>query len=101
MAASPKYKVYNPAGEYVACCKHAEDAACLVALYGIGASIRLGHAKVLTLYCEDDQLLASQSYDEVAERVHAKEHELHQRSFAKYHQSSTDLQAFHNTPPTA
>lgn len=72
MAATPKWKVYSALGEYVAACKHAEDAACLVALYGDGATIRLGH----NLICwreggeieaeTGEPIAASQSYDYVA-----------------------------------
>jgi hypothetical protein len=39
MAASPEYKVFNPQREYIAACKHPEDAAAIVALYGYGSQI--------------------------------------------------------------
>ena len=39
MAASPCWKVFNPQGEYVASCKHAEDAAALVATLGRDAKV--------------------------------------------------------------
>jgi len=41
MAASPQFKVHNPAGTYIAACKHIEDAAALVAMYGNGATIKM------------------------------------------------------------
>ena len=47
MSAAPRFKVYNPDGEYVAACKFAEDAAAIVAAYGDGATIRYGHRKVV------------------------------------------------------
>lgn len=47
MAATPQLKIYNPQGEYVAACKYFEDAAILVGGYGEGASIRLGHGRVI------------------------------------------------------
>jgi hypothetical protein len=47
MAGSPQWKVYNDSGEYVAACKHAEDAAALVANYGSGAKIKHGHSLVV------------------------------------------------------
>lgn len=76
MASTPQFKVYNPQGEYVAAVKHLEDGAALVALYGIGATIRLGHLKSGVLWTEgaEDQP-AGESYDhvrEVAERRIAK-----------------------------
>ena len=53
MAASPKYKVYNKADEYLAAFKYASDA--LVFVDAIGepeCTIRLGHSKRLTLWTE-------------------------------------------------
>jgi hypothetical protein len=44
MAASPRWKIYRN-GEYVGCCKYAEDAARLVALSG--GEIRDGHRKLV------------------------------------------------------
>ena len=76
MAASPRYKVFSESGEYVAACKHAEDAAAIVACYGPGASIRLGHSKAATLYTEQDDCLAAESVDAVAQRCHVRESEL-------------------------
>lgn len=64
MAASPNWKVYNPSGEYVAACKHAEDAAALVALYGDGAKIKHRHGE--TVWHEgEEQQRAAESYDHV------------------------------------
>lgn len=65
MAGSPQLKVYSPSGEYVASCKHAEDAAALVSLYGDGATIRVGHRR--TVWTEGAELQsAAESYDYVA-----------------------------------
>jgi hypothetical protein len=60
----PQFKVYNPKRLYVAACKYAEDAACLVALYGDGASIRWGHNEVVWVEGIDGH--AGDSYDEAA-----------------------------------
>ena len=68
MAATPQWKVYSPQGEYVAACKHLEDAAALVALYGSGASISEGHGKKLWTEGQEDQP-AGESYDHVRETV--------------------------------
>ena len=67
MANAPRFKVYTPDGEYVASCKHAEDAAALVALYGDGATIRAGHSRRDILWHEGFQgQPAAESYDFVA-----------------------------------
>lgn len=68
MAASPKWKVYAPNGEYRASCKYIEDAACLVAIFGEGATINHGHGKALWREGSEDQS-AGESYDHVAEVV--------------------------------
>lgn len=73
MAASPQWKVYNSAGEYVAACKHVADAAALVALYGDGATIRGGHSRSLTFWHEGaEHQPAGESYDHVADVVAAR-----------------------------
>lgn len=78
MAATPRLKVHNPSGEYVASCKHYEDAACLAGMYGEGATIR--HAdlsrKQSVIWREgQERIAAGESYDEAAaimiERVHS------------------------------
>ena len=47
MAASPQWKVYDPAGVYQAACKEPEAAAVLASMYGAGATIRLGHSRIV------------------------------------------------------
>lgn len=69
MAATPRLKVHNPQGEYIASCKHYEDAACLAGLYGEGATIR--HAdlarKDAVIWREGkERISAAESYDEAA-----------------------------------
>lgn len=80
MAATPKYKVFNPSGEYVASCKYAADAAAIVAAYGDGAKIKLGHAQVLWVEGEE-AIEAGDSYDEVASIVHARERAIHEKGY--------------------
>ena len=72
MAATPKFKVYNPSGEYVAACKHVEDAAAIVALYGHGSRIYdQFHRRVL--WDEGhEKCPAGESYDIVAEVVYGR-----------------------------
>lgn len=64
MAATPTWKVYTAAGEYVAACKHAEDAGAIAALHGTGSEIRHGHRSVCWIEGADGH--ASESLDQVA-----------------------------------
>lgn len=68
MAATPRWKVYNRDGEYIAACKYPEDAAVLVAVQGDGATIRLGHRVVVFEQGADGD--AGESYDQVAALCH-------------------------------
>jgi len=64
MAGSPQLKIFNSQGEYIGCVKHYEDAACLVASYGAGATVRLGHSKKQTLWTEGaEEFSAGEGYD--------------------------------------
>lgn len=65
MAASPKYKVYDAHGEYQASVKDIESGACLMGMYGDGATIRLGHRVILWTEGAEDRP-AGESYDHVA-----------------------------------
>lgn len=70
MANAPGLKVYNPSGEYVATCKYGEDAACLAAMYGDGATIRDGHNSKNCVWKEGaEEFPAGESYDRVAELI--------------------------------
>lgn len=72
MAASPKYKVYNKAGEYLAAFKYASDALTFVdamRLSDPGCTIRLGHSQRLTLWTEGKE-------DATPQESHAKAVEL-------------------------
>jgi hypothetical protein len=70
MAASPKYKVYNKADEYLAAFKYVSDALLFVdVMDDPGYTIRLGHAKALTLWTK-----GAESFD--ATTSHAKAVEL-------------------------
>lgn len=77
MAGAPKLKVYDPQGVYVAACKYGEDAACLAALYGHGATIRDGHNYQNCVWKEGyEDFSAGESYYRVAgiilDRMNAK-----------------------------
>jgi hypothetical protein len=68
VARSPEFKVYSPDGEYIAACKDVEDAACLVAFRGDGATIRINHKRVV--WTEGlEQQTAGESYDYVRDVV--------------------------------
>ena len=66
MAQAPKYKVYDRFGGYVAAVKEIEAGAALMALYGDGSTIRLGHTKRNTLWTEGEDGQACESWDAVA-----------------------------------
>jgi hypothetical protein len=68
MAKTPEFKVYKDSGEYVAACKYPEDAAAIVASYGDGATIRLGHRRVIWQEGSETQP-AGESYDYVYQVV--------------------------------
>jgi hypothetical protein len=67
MGASPIFKIYDSKGDYRAACKLAEDAACLVAFLGDGATIRAGHGVKNIVWREGrEDCPAAESYDHVA-----------------------------------
>lgn len=81
MAASPKFKVFDKHGEYLASCKRPEEAAVLMAFLGEGATIRDGHMVKDVVWREGaEEQSAAVSYDYVAEiveeRVARKLHEI-------------------------
>lgn len=68
MASSPEWKIYRN-GNYVACCKHAEDAAALVSLSG--GIVKNGHT--LIVWKEGAEAFsAGESYDGAAEIMHSR-----------------------------
>lgn len=76
MAASPKFKVFTPQGEYEASCKSVETAAAVVSFLGNGATIR--YQRVWIVWREgSEEIPASESYDRVAtivlERIHSRQ----------------------------
>lgn len=64
MAAAPEWKVYRN-GEYIAACKHAEDAAILVS--AAGGDVRHGHRTADIVWREGaEEFSAAESYDGAA-----------------------------------
>jgi hypothetical protein len=80
MAGSPKYKVYSPSKEYIASCKHAEGAACLVGMYGDGSTVRLGHGPIIWSEGAED-FSGGNSYDGAAAVMHEREQAINQRGY--------------------
>ena len=66
MAASPKFKIYDAAGQYQASCHEPEAAAVLVSFYGEGSTIRDGHPNKCIVWTEGKDGEAGESYDHVA-----------------------------------
>jgi len=84
MAGSPDWKVYSAANEYLAACKHPEDAACLASFNGDGTTIRWGHSKRFTLWTEGkEQIPASESYDIVCDTMLGRLSVLQRESYKK------------------
>lgn len=71
MAQSPIFKIYTARNEYIGAVKHAEDAACLVALHGAGATIRLNH-RFVVWHEGKEHIGAAESYDEVASTIQSR-----------------------------
>lgn len=61
MATTPRWKVFDDRGEYVASCKYPSDAAALVGLRTSGATVRDGHRVVVFEQGRDGD--AGESYD--------------------------------------
>ena len=90
MAGSPRFKVFNPAGEYIASTKHVEDAAAIIAgCYGEGAKIKDSGRIVWHEGHEDCP--AFESYDRVAEVVWARIRATNQKALAKLRGQGIDI----------
>jgi hypothetical protein len=87
MSGSPQFKIYNKAGGYVASCKHLEDCACLMALYGDGATVRLGHSTIIWREGEEE-IPAAESYDRAAQIMqwHIADRHAQAEAILKMHQ---------------
>ncbi|HET7413417.1 MAG TPA: hypothetical protein VFJ18_12235 [Pararhizobium sp.] len=79
MAATPQWKVYR-AGEYVAACKYAEDAACLVSMSG--GVVKHGHN--LIVWREgSEEFSAGESYDRAARIMKSRRYERYESVHGK------------------
>ena len=77
------YKVHNSNGELIASCRHAEDAAALVALNGRNARIKVGGRVVWREGFEQQD--AAESYDYVAAVVLERHRAHRQAAFERAH----------------
>lgn len=63
-------KIYSAKGDFLGSLVYAEDAAAVVALQGVGATIRNGHARRNVVWHEgEEDQPAGESYDFVAEVI--------------------------------
>ena len=70
MAASPKWKVYTSAGEYIGSVKHPMYGAMLLAGMGDrGATLRQGHGVSATVWTDGIDGEAAESFDAVVHTV--------------------------------
>lgn len=84
MAKAPHLKIYNSVGDYIGCVKHYEDAACLIASYGAGAEVRLGHSRKHVLWREGDEgFPAGESYDGAGAIMRERENAIWSRAAVK------------------
>lgn len=84
MSGTPKWKVYLD-GEYVAACKHAEDAAAIVAMSNSGV-VKYDH-KTVVWNEGSEEFSACDSYDRAAQVMHERIDEI------KFRASDARLQA--------
>jgi hypothetical protein len=89
MAGSPRFKIHNPSGEYIASCKHLEDAAAIVGNYGDGATIKDGGRVVWREGRE--AFSAAESYDGVRETVWERVRAYNQKALAKLRARGIEL----------
>lgn len=86
MSGSPAFKVFDAAGRYQAAVKEIEAAACLMSLYGRGATIRFGHSSAWTLWREGTEgRPASESYDNVASTCAGRLERLQRDAYDRVH----------------
>lgn len=84
MAGTPKYKIYDNDGQYVASTKSADDAAILVVIgYSDKGTVRLGHGQILYTAGTDGH--TTDSYDDVAAIILRREQQIMEAAYKKVH----------------
>lgn len=75
--ATPRLKVFDTQGQYQASAHDYAAAACLMGLYGEGATIRLGHSKKDVIWTEGQDGSVADNYDLLAEVIEAHDAKVH------------------------
>lgn len=75
--ATPRIKVFDAQGRYQASTHDYAAAACLMGLYGEGATIRLGHSKKDVIWTEGRDGSVAENYDLLSEVIDAHDAEVH------------------------
>jgi len=70
MAAAPQIKIFDATGKYQASAHDYAAAACLMGLYGDGATIRLGHSKKETVWTQGIDGDATENYDCIYDAIY-------------------------------
>lgn len=68
---TPRIKVFDAQGQYQASAHDYAAAACLMGLYGEGATVRLGHSKKDVIWTEGKDGSAADNFDVLAEVIDA------------------------------
>lgn len=86
MSGTPRFKLYDPDGSYVAAFKYPEDAAVLLGVYGAGAKLRDRWSNSRVVWREGEELTgAADSYDTVAEIVWQRVQAYQRAAYIKAH----------------
>ena len=81
MAGSPKYKIYDLDGEYVASVKYPVLCAAILSAMQEGSTVRLGHGK--TIYTSGKDGDPGESYDVCAETIERREYEINVETYER------------------
>lgn len=68
---TPRIKVFDAQGQYQASTHDYAAAACLMGLYGEGATVRLGHSKRDVIWTESKDGSVAENFDLLAEVIEA------------------------------
>src|SRR5262245_6449748 len=87
MADRPNWKCYQ-SGKYLAACKHAEDAAILVAAWGSSGEVRWSHRFIVWREGKEE-FSAGESFDRAAEVMHERLKQLQAEAYQRYSQQQS------------
>jgi hypothetical protein len=80
---TPRFKVIDPTGEYVASCADAQAAAALAALYGKGTVVRDKRVCVVVWHEGREEQPAGESYDWAARLMWQRINDAHDRALLR------------------